>query len=283
MKKIDQTRQWLTKNLSLLRCPKCGRAFVTVLDYSLACQQGHVWNLNKKGFVYFLDHAAPGEYDRENLADRRNVLQAGMFQPMIEQVAQYIPTEPQTILDIGTGEGTPLYQLMQARPDHHDTYLGFDISKAGVQLATQLDPNLFFCVADLRQLPFADASMSTIVEFFSPSDYQEFKRVLKPGGQVLKIIPNADYLIELRHLLYPTGEKRTYDNSAVVQRFAENYPTMQMVPIKYEFSLAPELRASLVQMSPLHWGKGARKLTATDLAQLTQVTIDVSLLIGRDN
>lgn len=283
MKKIDQTRAWLTKNMSLLRCPKCAAAFVAVQDYTLACQQGHMWNLNKKGFVYFLDHAAPGEYDRENLADRRTVLQAGMFEPMIKEVAKALPAQPQTILDIGTGEGTPLYQLMQERAQDDDTYLGFDISKAGVQLATQLDPQLFFCVADLRQLPFADGSMSTIVEFFSPSDYQEFKRVLKPGGQVLKIIPNANYLVELRHLLYPTGAKRTYDNSAVVQRFAANYPTMQIVPIKYQFSLAPDIRAALVQMSPLHWGKGARTLTAADLAQLTQVTVDVSLLIGRNN
>ena len=45
---------------------------------------------------------------------------------------------------------------------------------------------------------FAPASFDTILNLFSPSNYQEFDRILKPGGQVIKVVPAASYLKELR-------------------------------------------------------------------------------------
>lgn len=88
----------------------------------------------------------------------------------------------------------------------------------------------FFCVADLRRLPFADQSFDSVVEIFSPSDYGEFKRVLKPGGRLIKVIPNAEYLVELRQLLYPSGEHAKYDNSNVIDLFKKN--TIHKQPLR---------------------------------------------------
>jgi 23S rRNA (guanine745-N1)-methyltransferase len=34
-------------------------------------------------------------------------------------------------------------------------------------------------------------------------------------------------------------------------------------------------------MSPLHWGRNAKQLDESDLSSLKQVTVDVSLLIGK--
>ena len=79
-----------------------------------------------------MNHAAKGEYDREMLLDRRKLLQAGLFKPMVEVVARRLSAQDETILDVGTGEGTPLDQIRQARANYNDTYLGFDIAKDGV-------------------------------------------------------------------------------------------------------------------------------------------------------
>lgn len=270
---------WVRDHQELFACPRCGNQ-MAVEGGSLVCTAGHRFDFNKHGYLYFLANKSNDEYSREMLLKRRQVLSAGLFHPMVAAVAAALKTGPQTILDVGTGEGTPLAQLAALRGGQ-DQLVGFDISRAGIQLATQLDLAAFFCVANLRQLPFQDGSFTSLIEFFSPSDYREFSRVLAPGGTLVKVIPNAGYLKELRALLYESvSAHASYDNQAVVDRFFANYPTGRAVPVRYVFKLAPELRGALVEMSPLHWGRDARSLTAADLAELTAVTVDVTLLIG---
>lgn len=281
LKKIDEIEQWLGHHLTLFRCPICQQPFVQINDHQMVCVNHHTLNINKHGYVYFLTRGVESEYDRQMLLARRSLLQAGMFSGILDAINQQIPSTPQTILDVGTGEGTPLNQLRMLRNEQQDTYVGFDISRAGVQLATQLSNQLFFCLADLRHLPFADGTFSTIIELFSPSDYHEFQRVLSKKGTVYKVIPSANYLKELRSLLYPTDDQhRTYDNYAVKQLFEQHYPHTRIQNISYQFTVPQNLKRALVQMSPLHWGQHAKKLTDVDLASLTRVSVDVDILQG---
>lgn len=283
MKKIEIKRQWVSHHMMLFRCPVCQAPLQEIKGNSLVCQKGHVLDFNKHGYLYFLRNSNGTDYDREMFVSRRRMIEAGLFLPMLEKIAEYLPQTTQTILDVGTGEGTPLAQLEELR-EQKDIAIGFDISKAGIQMASQLPGEPFFCVADLRQLPFADQAFDQIVELFSPSDYREFDRVLKSGGQLLKIIPNANYLVELRHLLYDENDQHAvYDNSPVLKRFKEKYTDAQIVPIQYHFKIPEGLQKDLVEMSPLHWGKNVRQLTQNDLTSLKQVTVDVSLLIGKKN
>ena len=281
MKKIERQRQFVQDHLSLFRCPNCQAPMAKVEGNSIYCAHGHQIDFNRHGYLHFLNGAADTEYGRQMFLARRQLLSAGLFEPIVKTVADQLPVRPQTILDVGTGEGTPLRQLAALRAGCDDTLIGFDISKAGVTLATQLGLCAFFCVADLRQLPFNAGSFDTIMELFSPSDYAEFNRVLAPGGRVIKVVPNSDYLAELRQLLYGTGQANShYDNQRVVDLFRHHYPDAQQIRVRYEFTIPAGLQAAVVEMTPLHWGKGARKLTAQDLEALTMVTVDVSVLTG---
>lgn len=282
MKKIEKQRQFVSRHLDLFRCPTCHEPFTELQGNSIICRQGHRIDFNKHGYLHFLNGAADTEYGREMFLARRQLLTAGLFQPIIQVIAKALPNRTLKILDVGTGEGTPLYQLASLRPGLDDCLVGFDISKAGVTLATQLAMEAFFCVADLRQLPFNDHSFDAIVELFSPSDYAEFNRVLAPGGTLVKVIPNADYLGELRQLLYDDEDQHaSYDNSRVKELFAKHYPNCQTQRVRYQFSIPDGLQAALVEMTPLHWGRGAKQLTPAELAAFHQVTVDVSLLITR--
>lgn len=281
MKKIERQRQFVQDHLALFRCPVCQQPLTKVGERSVSCGLGHQLDFNKHGYLHFLKGAADTEYGREMFLARRQLLSAGLFKPLLAKVAAALPHRPLKILDVGTGEGTPLYQLAQLRSESQDTLVGFDIAKAGVTLATQLTFSAFFCVADLRQLPFNDHSFDVIVELFSPSDYAEFNRVLKAGGTLIKVIPNAGYLLELRHLLYGEDDRHYhYDNHRVLDLFKRHYLSSRVQQVKYHFPIPDGLQAPLVEMTPLHWGKGAKQLTAVDLTNLNQVTVDVSLLIA---
>lgn len=282
MKKSERQRQFVQAAIDLFRCPTCQAPMKAVVGNSVTCQNGHQIDFNRHGYLHFLNGAADTEYGREMFLARRQLLTAGLFKPIVAAVARHLPARPLRILDVGTGEGTPLKQLADLRTEYRDTMVGFDISKPGVTLATQLGMEAFFCVADLRQLPFNDGKFDAVVELFSPSDYREFNRVLAAGGQLIKVVPNSGYLGELRQLLYGADQAKShYDNQRVVALFKKHYPSCQIEPVRYQFSVPAGLQPALVEMTPLHWGKGARQLTAADLAQLTTVTVDVSLLIAK--
>lgn len=165
MKKIVIKKQWVNEHRRLFRCSVCQAPIKGVFENSLVCKQGHAIDFNKHGYLYFLNNGNGTDYDRAMFEARRRMLSAGLFLPMLKQINAVMPDQPQTILDVGTGEGTPLFQLETLR-DQKDAAIGFDISKAGVQLATQLPGKLFFCVADLRRLPFADESFDQVMELF---------------------------------------------------------------------------------------------------------------------
>ncbi|KRN75275.1 hypothetical protein IV73_GL000437 [Weissella kandleri] len=280
MKKIDKGRQFLQNNLALFKCGVCDQPYAKIEDTSLVCPLGHQLDLNKKGSMVFLKHAVNTEYDDAMLAARRRILTAGLFDGIIQAVNQSLPATPQTILDVGTGEGTPLARLLAQRSSQTpDIAVGFDISKAGVQLATQLDTDAFFAVADLAQLPFNDQVFDAIIEFFSPSAYHEFQRVLKPQGTLVKVVPNAGYLQELREKLYlPDSKNYTYDNQAVVERFIQQYPEANKQIVQYQWAIPQALWVDLLHMTPLHWGARAEMQVAAEQQPLPTVTVDVTIL-----
>src|SRR5699024_11693493 len=93
-----------------------------------------------------------------------------------------------------------------------------DISKEGINLTAATYEDIFFLVTDLAHSPFSAEFFETILTILSPSNYPEFKRILKPGGLLIKVVPGADYLKELRAL--GERENNVYSNQDVVDKFA---------------------------------------------------------------
>ncbi|WP_304056338.1 methyltransferase domain-containing protein [Levilactobacillus namurensis] len=278
MKKIDRAAAFLTANATVFRCPVCHAPYDHVAEHSLVCPNGHNVDLSKKGMLYFMQRAVKSEYDDAMLAARRRMLQAGLFRGITDAFADHLTAEPETILDVGCGEGTPLADVLAHR-DGRDVAVGFDLSKPGINLATQLATNAFFCVADLAQMPFSAGQFTTILDLFSPSAYQEFNRVLAPGGQLLKVIPNADYLIELRQAIFPAGNAHAqYDNGNVLRLFQQHYPNATSQRIRYQVPVAPERFDDLMLMTPMHWGADQARLAAVAAEPFPQITVDVTLL-----
>lgn len=255
-----------------------------IADYSLICAQGHRFDLSKKGTLFLIKHGVKSNYDQKELWQaRRHVLQHGLFDGVLEQIIHRMPQRNLTYIDVGCGEGTPLARIREQRRQFNDQAIGFDISKDAINLATQQTANSFFCIADLAALPFADRQIDVIIDILSPSSYREFDRVLAQNGILFKVIPNAEYLIELRHRLYqPEDPKYSYHNDDVLNRVLEQYPQTEVVPVKYQFDLTPALATDLLKMTPLQWGTQADPANVFKMP-LEHVTVDMSLLIVRKN
>jgi SAM-dependent methyltransferase len=72
--------------------------------------------------------------------------------------------------------------------------LGADISEACVALAKEHNPGLHYVQSDMSDLPLGDASMGGVISYYTiihcpkrlvPAFFDEFHRVLKPGGCLL--------------------------------------------------------------------------------------------------
>lgn len=272
MKKIAAKAAWVAAQGPLFACPVCGAA-LAVDATSLVCEHQHRFDLAKKGTVNFLNAPAPTEYGTEMLTARRRVLSAGLFAPFLEVIRAEL-TATDRFLDIGCGEGTPTAFLA----DSGAAGVGFDISAPAINLAGSLATSAFYCVADLAHLPFLDHSFSAVVDLFSPGAYQEFDRVLRPGGRVFKIIPNSDYLREIRQGLYANTAKGSYDNDRVLARFRAAYPAASAQTLTYDWPVTPDRFAAVVAMTPLSWQADPAKRAALLAHPPVTVRVAVTLL-----
>jgi len=277
LKKIDRGRLFLNAHYHLFECPLCRQAFFPT-ENGLVCPNRHRFDLSKKGTLFFLDHQVKADYDQALFLPRQRMIASGMYAPVIECIKAVLG-DAKHLLDVGCGEGSFLAQLVNEKTQ---AAVGFDIAKDGVYLATNQNVPAFWCVADLTNLPFAEASFDTIFNLFSPSNYGEFNRILKKGGQLIKVVPAADYLKELRAAFYPNDEaKQQYSNERVVTKFLEHYPDASRQRVTHIFTIPEENRQDLLAMSPLEWGASEERKEKLRQAPLRQITVDVEVLIAK--
>lgn len=273
MTKKEIMQQYLASQLPQLRCPICHEPFQALQEQALICAHQHSFDISKRGSVFFLNAPVKTEYSTEMLVQRRLIIEAGLFDPVLAEIKTRLKGD--VVIDAGCGEGSQIKKIAQAQPGH---YFAFDISKPAINLAvsgTHFQKNVAFFVADLAQMPFSDHRFTDLINFLSPANYQEFRRVLQPGGQLLKVMPNADYLQELRHLVYPTGQHAAYDPQPVQAHFLRQFPNAHVVNVRYTFELTPTLATALFAMTPLTWQADNTVFETVD--QLNKITVDLQL------
>ncbi|MHC5230000.1 methyltransferase domain-containing protein [Enterococcus sp. LJL99] len=279
LKKIDRGLLFLKEQATIFRCPVCTKNLV-VENYGLVCENNHQFDLSKKGTLYFLQHTIKTDYNKKMLTHRGAMIQSGMYRPLIDQLVIEMHQAGKTV-DVGCGEGSFLRELSMGGLAGEK--IGFDISKDGIYLASNQPIEAFWCVADLTNLPFSTGSIDTILNIFSPSHYKEFQRVLSEDGCVIKVIPEGDYLKELRAAFYPNNEqKQVYSNEKVLAKFAEEMDVTKEERIRFEFEIPEHRRLDLFEMSPLEWQVDPQIKANLQKDPLQKITIDVRMLVGRD-
>jgi ubiquinone/menaquinone biosynthesis C-methylase UbiE len=122
-------------------------------------------------------------YPHRDLADARRAVAFALDR---------LGPDPAPILDLCCGSGRHALRLA----DRGVPPVGLDYSAPQLELARARNPALRLVRADMRALPFADASFRSIVNFFTSFGYflsesdnfsvvAEIERALSPGGSVL--------------------------------------------------------------------------------------------------
>jgi ubiquinone/menaquinone biosynthesis C-methylase UbiE len=122
----------------------------------------------------------------------------------LDRYLRHLPKRSRArVLDAGSGSGAMARLIASTHPDWD--VVGVDFNRAYVAYARDRGcfANLSFEQGDLRALNFADASFDVIwsrfVLYFLPSPedaIREFRRVLRPGGEVVVALHNFPNMID---------------------------------------------------------------------------------------
>lgn len=265
---------------SAFACPIC-QENLALVESSLKCENRHSFDLAKFGYVNLAPQIKQSDnYDKENFQNRQQILEAGFYQAILDAVSDLLASSKTTttILDIGCGEGFYSRKLQESHSEK--TFYAFDISKDSVQIVAKSEPNwaVNWFVGDLARLPIKDASMDILLDIFSPANYGEFRRVLSKDGILIKVIPTENHLKEIRQKVQNQLTNKDYSNQDIKNHFQEHFTILSSQTASLTKTITAEQLQALLSMTPLLFHVDQTKI---DWSQLTEITIEAEILVGK--
>lgn len=295
MRKIERACQLINQQLAYFCCPICHTS-MRCADHSMICQNKHCYDIAKSGYLNLLPQANQSAYSKELFLARKEVIGSELFNPLLQRLAEIIQQMPQIdepevgleqpiaiikILDAGCGEGSMLDSIMTLLKDQGFYQgIGIDISKDSIKMAAESENDIIWCVSDLANLPFTNTTFNIVLNILSPANYLEFKRIIQKPGYIIKVVPEANYLKEIRQLVKQEGMPKVYSNQAVVKLFKEQLNLIWEEELQYTFLPDRDLWQKIIQMTPLTLGIDKAILHELIMPEETELTIALRILVG---
>lgn len=120
---------------------------------------------------------------------------SGSDADLVSKLLESLPEDP-LVLDIGCGDGRRT--LANLPPD----CIGLDFARTGLDLAADAVPHASLLQGDMSAIPLADQVVDAITAYHAvfhvPREqqggvYEEFARVLEPGGRLLMTLPSGRF------------------------------------------------------------------------------------------
>jgi ubiquinone/menaquinone biosynthesis C-methylase UbiE len=136
-----------------------------------------------------------------------------------DEFLELVPADARSVLDDGCGEGR-LARMLAAR-GHEVT--GVDGSPTLVRHAREADPSGTYDVADVRSLPFDDASFDCVVSFMVLQDVDDHTTAIREAARVLR--RGGALCLAIVHPLSSAGDWASDDRDAdfVVENYCGSF------------------------------------------------------------
>ena len=171
------------------------------------CANDHSFDVARSGYVNLLqpqDRRSPRPGDSPQALEARRRVLEGVEAPLVDAIVDTLSlTEHDVVLDVGCGAGHHLAAI--ARRFGCGAH-GLDISVPAIDAAARRHRGLEWVVANAdRLVPYVEHSFSVVVSITGRKNAGEFRRVIRPDGLLLVVVPAADDLIEVRRAVLGEG------------------------------------------------------------------------------
>lgn len=267
-----------------LICPVCG-ASLQDQGASYRCPQRHTFDKAKSGYVNLLPASGTGKRhgdDKLMVRARRDFLSCGyydLFSNAIAALALELLPQNGVVLDSGCGEGKYTQDVSAAldAAGKHAEIIGIDISRDAVAYAGKRCRNVRFAAASCAAIPLADASVDLLLNIFSPFQREEYLRVLKAGGYLLRAYPLEKHLLELKQLVYDTPYLNPVEDMA-----EEGFSLERTEKVCYSIQVkSNENLKNLFMMTPYYYKTGREDQAKLDSVESAQITLEFAIAVYR--
>ena len=258
--------------MSCFICPVC-KDDLHSEGKTYSCENNHIFDISKDGYVNLLMSQKSslkrhGD-DKLMVRSRRDFLNNGYYKRLCDALCDCIKDnvkDGSVVVDVGCGEG---YYTEAIRNNFNGRLFGIDISKDALRFASKSIKNAEFSVASAFSLPFKNESADCLVNIFAPSAYDDFHRVLKNDGCLIKIVPLEDHLWELKCTLYDEPYKNKPE-----KKNDELFELVSFDEIKYTLNITDKDDIlNLFRMTPYYYKTG--KAEAERLLKLEKLETTV--------
>ncbi len=279
--------------MELFCCPVCGEILQRE-EHTYRCAHGHCYDRAKSGYVNLLlpnqKHSkVPGD-NKLMVRARSGFLNRGYYRPLADAVCEEAVTalaerralgkgEKPVLLDCGCGEGyyTALVESALREAGESAALFGVDISKLAADAAAKRTKTVSFAAASVFRLPVPDASCDLLLHLFAPYCGEEFRRVLKPDGCYLMVIPGERHLWSLKRAVY----ERPYPNE-VKDTQLPGFSLLRRRTVAYTLSLDnPDDILHLFQMTPYYYKTSREDAARVERLSALETEIQFELLLYR--
>ena len=267
--------------MSLFICPICG-VKLNRLQGTYKCTSGHCFDIASEGYVHLLPvnkkHSKlPGD-DKQMVLARYRFLSCDYYKPLRTELINLIvrlSNESPAILDSGCGEGYYTQGVTEALKNAGKDcqVAGIDISKETVRLAAKRTKNAEFAVASAYHLPIGDNNIDLVLNCFSPLCEEEFRRVLRPGGYFIYVVPAPRHLWEMKCAVYDIP----YENERF-SAYYEGFKIAETINLQDRIFLSDnQTITDLFTMTPYFWKtskEGIERLKGLNTLE-TEIAFDI--------
>ena len=270
---------------SLFICPNCSCA-LEKKGNSFFCENRHCFDIAKQGYINLLQSNQSSSKhhgdDRLMVKARRDFLEKGFYSELKDRLCDDITQcveKPSVLIDAGCGEGYYTRGVAQSLKSKNALAAagGIDISKDAVAAAAKAGGDIQYAVASVYDMPVKAETADIVLNIFAPGAFDEFYRILTPGGLLVVVYPLENHLIELKQAVYD----EVYKNDSIPS-VPKGFSLISSREIKQVLHLeSNEDIVNLFKMTPYYYKTGADDQKKLERISRLDISFEVEIMYCR--